>query len=99
MILEYLNATAAGGIAFWASWAVLSAKVRDGVFGKLLYAAIALSGYALLAGGDHLFFNPSTAAVTLHVALALAGIRHMLVLTYWLRCKRWLMRQAFKRID
>lgn len=29
MILEYVNALAAGVIALWASWAVLSGKVRD----------------------------------------------------------------------
>lgn len=93
MILEYVNAVAAGSIALWASWAILSGKVRDGVIGKVLYAVIALSGYALLARSDHLFFSPSTAGVTLHVALALAGIRHMFVLTYWARIKRWACRR------
>ncbi|WP_085598733.1 hypothetical protein [Pseudomonas sp. B10(2017)] len=90
MILEYINALAAGVIALWASWAVLSGKVRDGVIGKILYSIIALSGYAILARSDRMFFTPNTAGVTMHVALALAGLRHMFVVTYWPKVKRWI---------
>lgn len=93
MILEYVNALAAGVIALWASWAVLSGKVRDGVIGKILYSIIALSGYAILARSDRMFFTPNTAGVTMHVALALAGIRHMFVITCWPRVKRWICRR------
>lgn len=92
MILEYTNALAAGVIALWASWAVLSGKVRDGVIGKILYSIIALSGYAILARSDRMFFTPNTAGVTMHVALAMAGLRHMFVVTYWPRVKRWVCR-------
>lgn len=90
MIFEYINALAAGVIALWASWAVLSGKVRDGVIGKILYSIIALSGYAILARSDRMFFTPNTAGVTMHVALALAGLRHIFVVTYWPRVKRWI---------
>ncbi|WP_161893264.1 hypothetical protein [Pseudomonas juntendi] len=90
MILEYINAFSAGLIALWATWAVLSGKVRDGVIGKILYSIIALSGYAILARSDRMFFTPNTAGVTMHVALALAGIRHMFVVMYWPRVKRWI---------
>lgn len=92
MILEYINAFSAGLIALWATWAVLSGKVRDGVIGKILYSIIALSGYAILARSDRMFFTPNTAGVTMHVALALAGIRHMVVVMYWPRVKRWICR-------
>jgi len=70
MTVEYLNAYAAGLIAFWATWCVLSGKVRDGVTGKILYAVIAISGYAILARSDRFFFTPNSAGVTMHVALA-----------------------------
>lgn len=93
MILEYINAFSAGLIALWATWAVLSGKVRDGVIGKILYSIIALSGYAILARSDRMFFTPNTAGVTMHVALALAGIRHMFVVMYWPRVKRWICRR------
>ncbi|MEG2579068.1 MAG: FAD-dependent oxidoreductase, partial [Glutamicibacter sp.] len=39
-------------IAIWATWCVLSGKVRDGVIGKVLYAVIAISGYAILARSE-----------------------------------------------
>ncbi|MDO7911355.1 hypothetical protein Q6A49_12510 [Pseudomonas sp. 22-AL-CL-001] len=92
MMLEYVNAFAAGGIASWAVWSIFSGKVRDGVIGKFLYAVIALSGYAILARSDRMFFTPNTAGVTMHVALFLAGLRHMFMLTYWPRVKRWICR-------
>jgi hypothetical protein len=90
MMYEYINAYAAGLIALWATWCVLSGKVRDGVLGKILYAVIALSGYAILARSDRFFFTPNSAGVTLHVALALAGLRHMFMVTYWPVVKRWM---------
>jgi hypothetical protein len=90
MNFEYLNAYSAGIIAFWATWCVLSGKVRDGVIGKILYAIVAISGYAILARSDRFFFTPNSAGVTMHVALALAGLRHMFMVTYWPAVKRWL---------
>lgn len=48
--------------------------------GKILYSIIALSGYAILARSDRMFFTPNTAGVTMHVALALAAhVRHHLL--------------------
>jgi len=44
MNYETLNAVACGLIGLWATWCVLSGKVRDGVVGKIIYAAIAISG-------------------------------------------------------
>lgn len=90
MILEYLNAYAAGVIAVWATWCVLSHRVRDGIIGKVLFAVIALAGYAILARSDRFFFTPNTAGVTLHVALALTGARHMFIITYWPRVRAWI---------
>lgn len=92
MTFEYVNAIAAGIIAIWATWCALSGKVRDGVIGKILYAVIAISGYAILARSERLFFTPNAAGVTLMVALALAGLRHMFMVTYWPRVKRWICR-------
>jgi len=82
-MIEHINAIAAGSIAVWATWCCLSSRVRDGVVGKILYCAIALSGYAILARSNQLFFTPNAAGVTLHVALALAGARHVFMVTYW----------------
>lgn len=94
MSLEYLNtyAYASGVIALWATWCVLSGKVRDGVLGKAIYAVIALSGYAVLARNEQFILSPSAAGVTLQVSLALAGARHIFMVTYWQRVKAWLCR-------
>ncbi|MEN8639601.1 hypothetical protein [Pseudomonas sichuanensis] len=92
MILEYINAASAGMIAIWATWCVLSGKVRDGVIGKIIYAAIALSGYAVLDRSDRIFFVPSVAGTTLLAFLALAGARHVFIVTYWQKVKVWLCR-------
>ncbi len=92
MILEYMNAYSAGVIALWATWCILSGKVHDGVVGKLIYAVIALSGYAILARNERMFFSPTIAGTTLYVSLALAGARHWFMVMYWPQTKAWLCR-------
>lgn len=92
MNLELINSIACGLIALWAAWCVLSGKVRDGILGKLIYSAIAISGFVVMARSQSIFFGPSTAGLTLHVALALAGARHIFMVTYWKPFKAWLCR-------
>ncbi|ALE88031.1 hypothetical protein [Pseudomonas versuta] len=93
MILEYINAYSAGVIALWATWCILSGKVRDGVVGKIIYAVIALSGYSILARNERMFFSPTIAGTTLYVSLALAGTRHWFMVMYWPQTKAWLCRK------
>ena len=92
MNLELINSIACGLIALWATWCVLSGKVRDGILGKLIYSAIAISGFVVMARSQNIFFGPTTAGLTLHVALALAGARHIFMVTYWQTVKAWLRR-------
>lgn len=79
-------------ISIWATWSVLSHKVRDGIVGKIIYATIALAGYAIVTREESFFITPTVAGVTFHAALALAGVRHMFMVTYWLAVKRWICR-------
>jgi hypothetical protein len=83
MTFESLTALSCGAIALWATWCALSGKVCDGVLGKFIYAAIAISGYAIFARKENFFFGPTVAGVTLHMALATAGARHWFIATYW----------------
>ncbi|WP_426180435.1 hypothetical protein [Pseudomonas sp. TWRC1-2] len=92
MNLELINSIACGLIALWAAWCVLSGKVRDGILGKLIYSAIAISGFVLMLRSQNIFFGPTTAGLTFHFALALAGVRHVFMVTYWQRVKVWLCR-------
>ncbi|WP_226501422.1 hypothetical protein [Pseudomonas sp. MWU16-30322] len=92
MSLELINSIACGLIALWATWCVLSGRVRDGVIGKLIYSAIAISGFVVMARSQNIFFGPTSAGLTLHVALALAGSRHIFMVTCWQRVKVWLCR-------
>jgi hypothetical protein len=92
MNLELINSIACGLIALWAIWCVLSGKVRDGILGKLIYSTIAISGFVVMARNQTLFFGPTTAGLTLHVSLALAGARHIFMVTYWQPVKAWLCR-------
>ncbi|WP_339406552.1 hypothetical protein [Pseudomonas helleri] len=92
MILEYINAYSAGVIALWATWCILSGKVRDGVLGKIIYAVIALSGYAIMARSERAFFSSTIAGTTLYVSLTLAGARHWFMVTYWPKTMAWLCR-------
>lgn len=90
MNLELINSIACGLIALWATWCVLSGKVRDGILGKLIYSTIAISGFVVMSRNQEIFFGPTTAGLTLHVSLALAGARHIFMVTYWQRVKVWL---------
>jgi hypothetical protein len=90
MNLELINSIACGLIALWAAWCVLSGKVRDGILGKLIYSVIAISGFVAMARNQNIFLAPTTAGTTLLVFLALAGARHVFMVTYWQRVKAWL---------
>lgn len=92
MNLELINSIACGMIALWAFWCVVSGKVRDGILGKLIYSTIAISAYVVTTRHDSFLFGPTTAGLTLHIALALAGARHLFMVTYWQRVKAWLCR-------
>ncbi len=92
MSLELINSIACGLISLWATWCVLSGKVRDGILGKLIYTAISISGFVVMARSQNVFFGPTTSGLTLHVSLALAGVRHVFMVTYWQRVKVWLCR-------
>jgi hypothetical protein len=92
MSLQLLSNVFISMIAGWATWCVLSNKVRDGIVGKMIYAAIALSGFAIATRDDTIFFTPSSAGVTFHGALALAGLRHWFIANHWPRVKAWLCR-------
>lgn len=92
MNFELINSIACGLIALWATWCVLSGKVRDGILGKLIYSTIAISGFVVMARNQTLFFGPTNAGLTLHVSLALAGVRHVFMVTWWLKVKAWLCR-------
>jgi hypothetical protein len=90
MNLELINSIACGLIALWATWCVLSGKVRDGIVGKIIYSAIAISGFVVMTRNQTLFFGPTNAGLTLHASLCLAGVRHMFMVTYWPAVKKWI---------
>jgi hypothetical protein len=93
MNLELINSIACGLIALWATWCVLSGRVRDGILGKLIYSAVAISGFVVMSGEQTIFMmGPTTAGITLHVALSLAGMRHIFMVIWWQWVKTWLCR-------
>lgn len=77
-------------IVVWAIWSVFSRRVRDGVIGKVIYASIALSGYAIVTRTEAMYITPTVAGVTFHASLACAGMRHIFMVTWWPQVKRWI---------
>ncbi|QKF52805.1 hypothetical protein [Pseudomonas graminis] len=90
MNLELINSIACGLIALWATWCVLSGKVRDGIIGKIIYSAIAISGFVVMTRDQALFIGATNAGLTFHASLCLAGMRHMFMVTYWQAVKKWI---------
>jgi len=83
MNLQTLSTLFVGTISLWAMWCMLSARVHDGIIGKIIYAAIMVSGFAIVTRAETFFVTPTTAGVTFHGALALAGLRHWFVANHW----------------
>ncbi|UZJ58219.1 hypothetical protein OKW98_16585 [Pseudomonas sp. KU26590] len=97
MNLEMINSIACGLIALWATWCVLSGKVRDGIIGKIIYSAIAISGFIVMTRNQTLFIGATNAGLTFHVSLCLAGMRHVFMVTYWQGVKCWMcLKLGFK---
>lgn len=90
MNADYVHALCAGSIAVWATWCVLSRKVDDGVIGKIIYAIIAISGYAILARSDGYYFSTRAAETTMYIGVSLACARHWFMKTFWTKTKRWI---------
>ncbi|AZF21700.1 hypothetical protein [Pseudomonas sp. R3-52-08] len=63
-----------------------------GILGKLIYTTIAITGFVVSVRSQNIFFGPTTAGLTLHVSLAMAGARHIFMVKYWQRVKVWLCR-------
>lgn len=82
-----------GGIAVWAVWAIFNAKVRDGIFGRLIYWCILVSAYGVILGGHSIFITPTTAGTAFLGSLCAAGIRHIVVVMWWADVRAWLCRK------
>lgn len=93
MSTQILSPFFIGLIVVWAIWSVFSRKVRDGVIGKMIYATIALAGYAIVQRNETFFITPTVAGVTFHASLACAGMRHIFMVTWWPSVKKWLCRK------
>jgi len=92
MTIQTLSTAFISVISLWAMWCMLSAKVHDGIVGKVIYATIMVSGFAIITRAETVFVTATTAGVTFHGALALAGLRHWFVANHWPRVKGWLCR-------
>lgn len=92
MTTQFLSTLFIAIISTWAAWSVLSDKVRDGIVGKLIYAVVALAGYAIVTRSESIFITPTVAGVTFHGSLALASVRHMFMATWWAKVKVWVCR-------
>lgn len=92
MSIQTLSTLFVGIISLWATWCMLSSRVHDGIVGKVIYATIMVAGFAIVTRAETVFVSPSTAGVTFHGALALAGLRHWFVANHWPLVKGWLCR-------
>ncbi|QOE32794.1 antiholin [Achromobacter phage Mano] len=86
--LYILNLTACAVIFVWASWCALSPRVRDGVLGKIMFAMASLAALAVIVGTDGDYDRADTAEITLNVAIALLGLRHIAMKYLWPRLCR-----------
>lgn len=92
MSLQLLSTTFIALISAWAFWAMLSNRVRDGLIGKVIYAAVMIAGFAIVTRAESIYITPTVAGVTFHAALACAGMRHIFMVMCWAQVKAWICR-------
>jgi hypothetical protein len=83
MMILAVNTVACSIICAWATWCIFSPEVRDGVFGKALFATIAIAALSVVLGPGYGYDKPQTPGVTLHVCIAALGVRHAVMKHLW----------------
>lgn len=75
---NFIVFTAFAIIGAWAFWCVMSARVRDGVIGKILYTVISLAAFS---GAVHQYGGSFTMTPYLAIlgALSLLAVRHFIM--------------------
>lgn len=91
-----VNMLACTAIFAWATWCTLDCRVKDGVLGKIMFSAAALAALGVLMGPQTGYHGPRAAEVTLNVAMAALGARHITMKYLWPRLVRF-MRCRFQR--
>ena len=76
-----VNVVAVFVIVLWAFWCLMSKRVSDGIVGKILYLLLTLAALGVLS-------NPGPQADTaLNCTVALIGVRHFWMKTFWPRIR------------
>lgn len=83
-MIAIINVCAASVLIVWATWCGLSRSVNDGIFGKLIYAAIAMASLSIITGQS----TPHSYSI-LNACFALLGIRHYVLRRFKGEFKRW----------
>lgn len=88
MTIISINVFAALVIFLWGTWCVVYSGVHDGIVGKLLYAASAIAGFAIVANAST-GSQPPGNEVFLNCCMAGLAVRHFFLRTYWprIRCR------------
>lgn len=85
-----VNIMACMAIFAWATWCAMDHRVKDGVLGKIMFSAAALAALGVLMGPQTGYHGPRTAEVTLNVAMAALGARHVTMKYLWPRVVRFM---------
>jgi hypothetical protein len=83
MTILAVNTVACSIICIWATWCIFSPVVQDGVFGKALFATIAIAALSVVLGPGYGYDKPQAPGVTLHVCIAALGLRHIVMKHLW----------------
>jgi len=83
-----VNFMACVAIFAWATWCALDSRVKDGVLGKIMFSVAAIAALGVLMGPQSGYHGPRAAEVTLNVAIAALGARHVTMKYVWPRLVR-----------
>lgn len=81
--LPYINTLACVVISIWATWCAFSTRVKHGLFGKSMYAIVSIASLCMVLAPSWNVVAIHSAEVTLHVAIAALGVRHVFMKYFW----------------
>lgn len=89
--MEHIKSAACLVILAWSVWSALSCRVRDGIIGKIIFGAIAVSATAVLQGGGCSTTGQQVAEATLTACIAAYAIRQVFLQYAW----SWISKNVF----
>lgn len=95
----YINSAAAAVICLWAIWCVITHRVNDGFFGKIMLSGLAISAFANFIEPLTAYALQREAEISMHTFMALLCLRHFIIKMVWTELGLFFIRRFFPAFE